>query len=452
MIRRLVLSGTVLVSMLLAAPAAADPGDEPTSSPSGTAAPVSISGTAAPNVAAAGETVFVQGTGWPAKTQVQAVVCGDLAIGGSATCAQRSAVLGYVNEEGLVELDLVVSAPPRPCPCVIRLSSYNGPVVAVDIPFVVSGHPVGTPPAPTLPSGLVTVTEVQLEGGTSIASWFGAAPEKQLVITVRNDGDAVALDPEVGVGVGKADDLEAQPVRIDGLSLDPGETETVRIDVTLPFAAFGEYRVIGQVGVAEAGTFSTTWTSYPWGLVALNVLGALLLAWGIRRRLEARRRRRLGEQAGVAGVALGATPGLERPYVLPDVVYVSEVGGFLVSPKMAGRSGLLKRVEGRLEVQDLAALGAVTVAGTPMLSLPAADSPVAAGDAVVDLTALDMHLARRAGETVEDAAPVPVAVGRGGRRRAARSSSGQGSGQGSGQDEAVVDMDAADAWLGKDDA
>ena len=385
--------------------------------------------------------------GWPATTQVQAVVCGDLAIGGSSTCAPRSSVLGYVNDDGLVEMNLVVSAPPKPCPCVIRLSSYNGPVVAVDIPFVVSGHPVGTPPTPTLPSSLLTVTDVDLQGDTSLLSWFGAAPQKQLVITVRNDGDAVALDPEVTVGVGKSDNLDAQPVVLDELSLDPGATETVTVDVTLPFAAFGDYRIVGQVGSSDAGTYSTTWSSYPWGLVALNVLGALLLAWGIRRRLDARRRRRLAQKAGVAGVALGATPGLERPYVLPDVVYVSEVGGFLVSPKMAGRSGLLKRVDGRLELQDLAALGAATLAGTPMLSLPAADGPAAGGEAVVDLTALEAHLARRAGGSVGPESTTEVLAVGGGRRRAPRGPSRVASTPDEG---AVVDLGAVDQWFGRD--
>ncbi len=109
------------------------------------------------------------------------MVCGDLAIGGSSTCAQESAVLGFVNDEGLAQLDLVVAAPPRPCPCVIRLASYNGPVVAVDIPFVVTGHPVGTPPAPILPSALLTVTDVEVQGDTGIGSWFGASPTRQLV-------------------------------------------------------------------------------------------------------------------------------------------------------------------------------------------------------------------------------------------------------------------------------
>ena len=237
---------------------------------------------------------------------------------------------------------------------------------------------------------------------------------------------------------------------IEEFSIDPGETETITVDVSLPFAAFGEYRVVGQVGPSEAGGYSTTWSSYPWGLVALNVIGLLLLAWGISRRVVARHRRRLGERAGVAGVALGATPGLDKPYVLPDVVYVSEVGGFLVSPKMAGKTNLFKRVDGRLELKDLAALGALTAAGTPMLSLPATDAPAAAGDAVVDIAALDAHLARRSGEVpvqpADPGAAEVLAVGGAGRRRAAagRGPAGRRASRrtppSAAQEDAVVDM------------
>ena len=231
----------------------------------------------------------IEGDGWPKGTQVQAVVCGDLAIGGSSTCAMSSAVLGFANDDGLVQLDLVVAAPPRPCPCVVRLSSYDGPVVAVDIPFVVTGHPVGKPPKPVLPAASVTVTDVALRGGGGVASWFGAAPSQDLVITVRNDGTAPAVDPELVLGIGKSSDVEATPVRIDALTLAPGQTQTVVVGVSLPFAAFGDYQVVGQVGEQSTGRYQVAWSSYPWGLVALNLLGLLLLAWGVTRRIRKRR-------------------------------------------------------------------------------------------------------------------------------------------------------------------
>ncbi len=275
---RRLLVAVALAAALLAVPATAHAAD-----------PEPLQGVALPNVAKPGETVRIEGDGWPKGTQVQAVVCGDLAIGGSSTCAMSSAVLGFANDDGLVQLDLVVAAPPRPCPCVVRLSSYDGPVVAVDIPFVVTGHPVGKPPKPVLPAASVTVTDVALRGGGGVASWFGAAPSQDLVITVRNDGTAPAVDPELVLGIGKSSDVEATPVRIDALTLAPGQTQTVVVGVSLPFAAFGDYQVVGQVGEQSTGRYQVAWSSYPWGLVALNVLGLLLLAWGVTRRIRKRR-------------------------------------------------------------------------------------------------------------------------------------------------------------------
>ena len=273
------------------------------------------------------------------------------------------------------------------------------------------------------------------------------------MITVRNDGTAPAVDPELTArGSARPSDVEATPVRIDALTLAPGQTQTVVVGVSLPFAAFGDYQVVGQVGEQSAGRYQVAWSSYPWGLVALNVLGLLLLAWGVTRRI---RKRRAGPATAAAAVAPGS-----RPYRLPDVVYVSEVGGFLVSPQMAGRSGLMKRVSGRLELQDLAAFGdgpsvlpvaAAGAAATLAGAAGATGQRRAAGEAVVDIAALDSHLARRrAWQRGEAGSERRSRRGPGSRRSSRRRSSGSGRGGSSAGDEAVVDLDAVDGWLNRD--
>ena len=59
------------------------------------------------------------------------------------------------------------------------------------------------------------------------------------------------------------------------------------VPLELPMAAFGTYHVVGQVGDTEVGAFELEWTTYPWGLFALNALALVLLAWGVRHRLAA---------------------------------------------------------------------------------------------------------------------------------------------------------------------
>lgn len=406
----LALLAALLLPVAGAAPASAA-GEDPTAT--------ALNGTVSPGTALPGTLVHIDSSGWPALTQVQAVVCGDLAIGGSNTCDQTAGQLGAADAGGVLSLDVVVGDPPAPCPCVIRVASYSGPVLSLDIPFVVEGHETGTPPTPTAPEADVQVTDVRLEGSGGVAALFGAAPSRRLVVTLTNQGTAAAVNPTVRVGVGKSDKTEPTSLTVTELTLDPLQSAQVAVDVRLPFAAFGTYRI--AVASGEDGAIArTSWSAYPWGLVGLNVLGLLLIGWGLRRRYLAKSR---------AAAAAARHRMVERPYPLPDVVYVEELGGFLVSPRAAGRSRLLGRVTGRLESQDLAALLGVVPAGEPGPTgvVPAAAVADEGGDAVVDLAAADRWLARRAHRSHGQQAAEPEA------EEAAP--------------DAVVDLAAVDRWL-----
>lgn len=386
-----------------------------------------------PGEAGRAERVRVQSSGWPARTQVQAVVCGDLAIGGSAACDQTTGVLGLSDVDGKVDLDLVVGNPPRPCPCVVRIASYTGPALAVDTPFVITGHPVGTPPTPTIPMANLTISDVSLEGdgglGRTIGALFGFAPARTLVVKVRNEGTAAAVNPPVKLGVEKSERLKPSVVDGRDLTIEPLQTATVKTSVTLPFAAWGTFHVIGAVGEGEvAAPFATTWTTYPWGLFLVNLLLLFFLVWAIRHRRAVMRERaaRVGDPERAASL-------LERPYPLPDVVYVDAVGGFLVSPKAVGKTGLIKQLDGRLERGDLEGL---LHDPTAVLSAEAVQGlgPVGTsgdpGAAVVDLLALDAWLTRlHPGASTHEAGGATETEG--GARTA----------------DAIVDVAAADAWL-----
>ncbi|PJJ56356.1 hypothetical protein CLV56_0562 [Mumia flava] len=399
-----------------------------------------LGATASPGAGAPGDRIHIDGAGWPALTQIQAVVCGDLAVGGSAACDQTTAILAVANVDGEIDLDMVVGNPPKPCPCVVRVASYTGPALAVDIPFVVSGHPTGTPPSAALPIPSLRVTDVRLEGDGGIAGLFGASPERTLVVTVENVGNAPAVNPEVKIGVGRSDRTEPTVITERNVTIEPLQSVDIETTVALPFAAFGTYHVVGVVGQGEAGTsFSTTWKAYPWGLVALNVIGVVLLVWGIRRRMAARRARPTVDAARRAEIA-------SRPYPLPDVVYVEAIGGFLVSPAAVGRTGLIKKLDGRLESEDLEALlrdpGLAT--GTTVLR-GAGESSARDGAAVVDLAALDAWLVRGSARRRADvgmqvldplAPPLPTDPDAGG-----------GPAEAPATTDAVVDIDAADGWL-----
>ena len=347
-------------------------------------------------------------------------MCGDLAIGGSNTCDQSAGQLGAADQDGKVILDVVVGDPPRPCPCVVRVASYGGPALSIDIPFVVTGHPVDTPPQPEVPAARVVVSDIELQGGGGWKALFGAAPERRVVLTLQNTGTAPAVDPQVSLGVGKGESTEPSSTTTTDLTIEPLQSAEVSVQVGLPIAAFGDFQVVAQVGDDQATASSTTWSAYPWGLIALNVLGLALLLWGIWRRTTARRR---AEAAARAAGHRATADG----YALPDVVYVAALGGFLVSPRAASRSRVLRKVEGRLEAHDLAALlaGGAAQPDTPLGRRPPSGPAVEAGAAVVDLLAVESWLAVRAGRRcggVEERPPSrrPANPDGGGRRRRRR--------------------------------
>ncbi|MGB0102347.1 MAG: hypothetical protein WBP61_18865 [Nocardioides sp.] len=135
----------------------------------------------------------------------------------------------------------------------------------------------------------LSVSEARLAGNATLAELFGGAVRRDLLFIVANLGDATVTDPIVRVSVGRSPDIEPQIVDADVGVLDPGEQTVVSVPLELPMASFGTYHVVGQVGDAEVGSFDLEWTTYPWGLFALNALGAALIVWGVRRRMEARK-------------------------------------------------------------------------------------------------------------------------------------------------------------------
>ena len=113
---------------------------------------------------------------------------------------------------------------------------------------------------------------------------FGGAVSRDLLFVVTNTGEATVTDPIVRVSVGRSTDLEPEIVDAEVGVLEPGAETVVTVPLELPMAAFGTYQVVGQVGDSETGAFTLEWMTYPWGLIALNVLGLVLIVWGVRRR------------------------------------------------------------------------------------------------------------------------------------------------------------------------
>ncbi|WP_244932137.1 hypothetical protein [Nocardioides sp. W7] len=228
-----------------------------------------------------------------------------------------------------------------------------------DVPVVV---PTPVAPTPDATEDLA-VSEVRLDGQATLSELFGGSPRRDLIFLVENVGAQTVTDPVVRVAVGRSDDVEPQLVDAEVGDLDPGEQSVVTVPLELPMAAFGGYRVVGQVGDTDDGAFALKWSTYPWGLFALNAVALGLLGWGVQRRLGLRR----------------------TPAAALDV---PENGEAVVDLAAADAWWAYRNGTGPRPVPDATVAVASAGVATEVLSTEP-PAPVDSGDAVVDLDAAE---------------------------------------------------------------
>ncbi|MEV6299996.1 hypothetical protein AB0M02_11400 [Actinoplanes sp. NPDC051861] len=311
----------------------------------------------------AGDVVRVAGQGWPAAELIQFVTCGEGGVTGSAGCDTRAALATPVRADGTFVVDVQIGSPPRPCPCVVHITSVLGAPAVVDLPFALADHAVGAVPKSADPIRELAVQDARLTGGTA-AAWFGAPDRLTLTYTIRNPSASSLVDATVQVRLGGGGN-DSVVYQHEVENVGPGQSRTFSVPVELPLFAFGRYVVRADVSGLAPARLSRD--AYPWGLLILNVAGLVLIAWGVLRRLRSRR------------VLAHADP---AQAMLPAVVRLGSLGAFLVFDDAPG-AGRLRRLAGaQLSLEALREL-----VGEP--------SGPSGGDSVLDLAALTHVLARR---------------------------------------------------------
>ena len=305
--------------------------------------------TVEPGSAAAGTTARIRGSSWTPGATVQVQVCGAQAVHGSADCDTERGVTAMVAPTGAFEAGLTVGAPPAACPCVVRVGTLPGgpgTPATVTAPFTVEGHPVERV-RPDVAPVRADVVGLEVVGGGERGELFGGRPKRTLVLRIRNAGaDPIENAPlVVGWGAGDTPDSPLDAPKTG--TLRPGQTATYRIPVELPPAAFGQFVVGGRY--AGSVPFETTFTTYPWGLLGVNALAALLLLLGIRLTLgrwaRARRRRR---RAALPAASPPEAPRPARTVELKDVVgYLDSVAPSPSGAYVLDRDELLGYLERR---------------------------------------------------------------------------------------------------------
>nr|WP_107417242.1 neocarzinostatin apoprotein domain-containing protein [Streptomyces sp. CB00455] len=209
--------------------------------------------------AAKGTEITVTGTGWRAGTLVMLLVCGQNMIGGTNSCANADGAAVSVAGDGHFAAQLPVVAPPKPCPCVVNVSSVNGDQSTVATPLKITDHPVAELPAASGTARLAVLSGVRLEGDDGVLTWFGAPPTRTLEVTVGNLGSAPVKDPvfQLGTAHGVFAPLWEE-VRWKG-TIPPGGKADVSLDVALTAGAHGDYTISLKYG-------ETVLAAQPWGV------------------------------------------------------------------------------------------------------------------------------------------------------------------------------------------
>jgi hypothetical protein len=271
-----------------------------------------------PQAVAVGAPVTALGVGWVPDSLVVIELCGNMAVRGSLDCT--GAHERGVDGDGSFRVTFTATAPPAPCPCVVAVTALGGDGPGrVLTPLPITGVPLAQVFDPQPPPPELSVS-ARLDGGRSVASWFGGGDERTLVLTVRNVGSVPAdLRLDVAVGPGAFPDTDVDTGDPPG-TIAPGGIRVLRIPVRFEPLGFGRHVVAGEVAAPGASAaFEVGADVQPWGLYAVVFL-VVVLAIVLVVALLLRRRRPSAESAGPEPLPEGPPalgPGSGRRLELP---------------------------------------------------------------------------------------------------------------------------------------
>lgn len=249
-----------------------------------------------------GEKMRVQGTNWPeGKAIVQ--VCGNAAVNGTNDCDVVGTRSFGVGKNHSFTGQILVGAPPAPCPCVVLVgTNFHEQVVLIPITIkdqpLLSGTPTADPNA-----GLTTLS---LSSSFVRGDWWrdavGISPARIMTVTVTNTGERPTGNGVVDITVGKENPPTGFAASISFESLDPGESTSVAAKFAVDSFAYGTYNMAARVTTPAAGGQITEQTStFPGYLLVLLILAILVidLIW----MTKVRRRRHMFATAEAAATA-----------------------------------------------------------------------------------------------------------------------------------------------------
>ena len=254
-----------------------------------------------PQEAAPGETVTLTIEGFDAHT-VTASICGNEARRGSGDCDMTGSVGIVLNAaDGPTVAVIPVTAPPVPCPCVVRVSTAAFDQIGV-VPIVVTGHDIAEPVDSAQQQGAIDASisaqRTPASLGERLRASLGGAVGYDVTVTVKNTSVVPLGEVVVTGSFGRsADDFLGELELTAPGELAPGQTwqQVLRVTVPAQFVGSVTWRLDAASGTSRdrAGTVTDQRPSMLIALVLLLVadVGVLLIRWRIRRRRGAVRAR-----------------------------------------------------------------------------------------------------------------------------------------------------------------
>lgn len=228
-----------------------------------------------------GGEITVKGGGWRSEALLMLLICGRSTpergvIGGTNSCANADGRAVTTDKKGSFSKKLPVAEPPEPCPCVVHVATVTGEQAVVDAVFTVAGHPTAPLPPPADEGRLAVLATTRLEGESSLLTWFGAPPARQLVVTVGNLGSAPVEDPVFEIGTAHGVYAPQWEERQWRGTVAPGSKARIKLPVELSAGAHGDYQVSLRYGTKVLA--EQPWgVSRPWGVTLFWVLLCLVV-------------------------------------------------------------------------------------------------------------------------------------------------------------------------------
>lgn len=242
-----------------------------------------------------GEKVIVTLDGFDSRV-VTLSVCGNLAARGSADCNMIASEGLGVNRDGSNTLaELPLSAPPRPCPCVVRASTTGQDEVAIARIELV-GHPVAPVVQPISSTPLdVLITARKAPRGVVevLRSSLGGPTPYEVTITVTNTSLAAVDGVVLTASAGRSTSDDAASIEVPRLErLEAGEVweRTVHATLDAPVVGRHVFQATASTGGATVRAHEVQ-RSTPAALVVAGLVLAIDLAAIVWRRATRRRGR-----------------------------------------------------------------------------------------------------------------------------------------------------------------